>query len=364
MSTHIATCIARAVGGGARAIGSALSLERARTAAGLSATLLFVTPEITNGRLRLSAATYRRTPDRVSGGASLPLVRVESNAALDGELGVYLPRIPIATSRIERVAASTDIVALGCGEVGPSGQTEIVTVGRHKVQVSRAGDGHFSMRAETAWTSLSPVAPSPLREPVGGASVVRGRGVLVGITDRAEGFFLSPTLAKVRQLGAPVPLGEDWGCVGRWGIALGAPKPCQPGGKHLDEMSLIDAFASGSAVDAEGRASSVLATRDPATRQVTLRQGTTTTTLPTAGSALAIADLDLDGQPELVASVDTDRPEEDAVVVSTWAHDGTLTERLRVPVKEGVRALAVCPLEDVRMAPIVAATAGGLWIIR
>jgi hypothetical protein len=117
-------------------------------------------------------------------------------------------------------------------------------------------------------------------------------------------------------------------------------------------------------VDGEGRPGAVLATRDATTRQVTLRHGTTAATLPIAGSALAVADLDLDGQPELVASVDTDRPEEDAIVVDTWARDGTIIERLRVPVKDGVRALAVCPLEDVRMAPIIAATSGGLWIVR
>ena len=326
--------------------------------------LIFVTPEIAHGRVRFGATAYAVDPSRGAHGELAAGGTVEASAELDGELGAYLPHISIAAARVERDAASADVVALACGNVAATAQTEIVAVGRHKVQVGRAGDGRFSVRAEAAWANLSPVAASPLREPIGSAVVVRGRGVLAGITDRTDGFLLSPALAKVRSLGAPVPLGGDWGCVGRAGIALGAPKPCEPSGKHLDDATPFDAFASGNAVDAEGRAIAVLATRDPTTRQVTLRQGTTTATLPAAGSALAIADLDLDGQPEIVTSVDTDRPEEDAIVVSTWARDGAITERLRVPVKDGVRALAVCPVEDVRMAPIVAATSGGLWIVR
>jgi hypothetical protein len=364
MATHIATCIARATGHGARAIATALSLEQARAAMAPARRLVFVAPEIGRGFVRLEATAYAVEPYRADRGGLGPAAgTVEASAELDGELGAYLPRIPIAATRIERAVASADVVALACGNVTAE-QAEIVAVGRHKVQVGRTGDGRFSVRAEATWTSLSPIAPSPLREPIGGAAVVRGRGVLVGITDRADGFLLSPAFAKVRVLGAPVPLGGDWGCASRAGIALGTPKPCEPGGKHLDETAPFDAFASGGAVDAEGRAIAVLATRDPTTRQVTHRQGTTTATLPAAGSALAIADLDLDGQPEIVASVDTDRPEEDAIVVSTWARDGAITERLRVSVKDGVRALAVCPPEDVRMPPIVAATPGGLWIVR
>jgi hypothetical protein len=364
MSTHIATCVARAIGGGARVLTSPLSLEQARAATAPARTMVFVTPEIAHGWVKLEAAEYTVVPYRADSGGLTGGGEIVMNAPLDGELGAYLPRIPISVTHIERAVASSDVVALGCGDVAAAMHPEVVAVGRHKVQVGRAGDGRFSVRAEATWASLSPVAPSPLREPIGGAAIVRGHGVLVGITDRAEGFLLSPALAKVHALSAPVPLGGDWGCANRAGIALGAPKPCDAGGKHLDEPTPFDAFASGHAVDAEGRTVSVLATRDPLTRQVTLRQGTTTATLPSAGGALAIADLDLDGQPEIVSSVDTDHADEDAIVVSTWAHDGTITERLRVPVKDGVRALAVCPAEDVRMAPIVAATPGGLWIVR
>jgi hypothetical protein len=314
--------------------------------------------------VQLKTTAYVVTPHGADRGGLAAIAMVEAGAALDGELGVHLPHNAVAANRIERIPAASDVVALACGDVTATGQTEIVVVSRHKVQVGRAGDGRFSVRAEVSWTSLSPVAPSPLREPIGGAAIVPGGGVLVGISDRAEGFLLSPALAKVRTLGAPVPLGGDFGCVDRSGIALGAPKPCEPRGKHLDDSSLIDAFASGTFVDAEGRAISVLSTRDATTRQVTLRQGTTATTLPVAGSALAVADLDLDGQPELVASADTDRAEDDAIVVDTWGRDGTIAERLRVPLKDGIRALAVCPVEDVRMAPIVAATSGGLWLVR
>ncbi|HVW30427.1 MAG TPA: hypothetical protein VHC69_33955 [Polyangiaceae bacterium] len=362
LSTRIAVCVARAVGGGARPVTSPLSFEQARKAAAPGHPLLYLTAQLAQGRLRVAAAAHAIAAGRNPSDSAF--ARAEASAELDGEIGAYLPRIAVAASRIERAVAPSDIVALACGDVAGNGQAEIVAVGRHKVQIGRAGDGRFSPRVETQWSSLSPVAPSPLREPLGSAVIVRGSGVLVGISDRAEGFLLSPALAKVRVLGAPIPLGDDFGCLSRSGIALGAEGPCGRRGQHTEELPVVDAFASGTVVDAEGRSTAVLATRDPATRRVSLRRGAGTTTLAEAGGALAVADLDLDGQPELLASVDTDKPEEDAVVISTWARDGTIAERLRVPVKDGVRAIAVCPAEDVRMAPIVAATTGGLWLVR
>jgi hypothetical protein len=326
---------------------------------------VFVTAELAQGRLRATAASYppasahQRTPG--------PGARAEASRRFDGELGAFLPPIALAATRVEHAAAPADIVALACGDVAGRDETELVTVSRHKVQVGKVGDGRFSVRAEAAWSALSPVAPSPLREPIAGVALVRGERVVAGLSDRADGIALSPALAPLGRLDAPLPW-EGVGCLSRSGVALGSPSPCTRGEPHsIDGVNAdgIDAFASGTFVDEKGKVSHVAAWRTADTRAVTLRDAAgRTASVPSAGGALALADVDLDGQPELLASVDTEKAEEDAVVVSTWARDGTIAERLRIPVKDGVHALAVCPLEDFRMAPIVAAAGGGLWLVR
>src|SRR5581483_7804610 len=85
LSTRIATCLARALGQGARALGGAPALEQARTAAGGARTLVFVLPELAQGRLRTPVATYAITPDRTRTGTPAPSGRAEATCALDGE---------------------------------------------------------------------------------------------------------------------------------------------------------------------------------------------------------------------------------------------------------------------------------------
>jgi hypothetical protein len=367
LATRIAISVAAALGSGARALNGAVSLELAMRSAGTSRTLVDVSPELARGRLRLSAAAYllASAPSAPRASADVAARRAEASRRLDGELGQYLPKIALAVTRTERAAAGTDIVALACGDVTGKDEPELVTVGRRRLQVGRMGDGHFTARAETAWASLSPVAPSPLREPIGGVVVVTGDRVLAGLSDRADGVALSTSLAPLGRLEAPLPW-EHVGCLSRTGTALGAPRPCTRGAASVVDVSAadgIDAFASGMFVDVKGKVVRVVAWRTPRSREVTLRDDAgRMASAGVAGSALALADLDLDGQPELVASVDTDDPAADAMVVSTWGRDGAVTERLRVPVKEGVHALAVCPADDVRMARLVAATGGGLWL--
>jgi hypothetical protein len=372
LSSRIAASIAAAVGGSARALPGALSLAEARKAAGDAKVLVLATPELAHGKLQVTAVVYPVALgfwDRLRDAEATPTTRATGVRHLDGEIGALLPKnlFAFAAPRIERVAAISDVVALACGDVAGHGEAELLAVGRRKVQLGAVNGGRFSIRAEASWTALSPIAPSPLREPIGSAEIESGARVAIGLTDRASGLWLSPSLEPLEKQEGVLPWGAA-GCLSRAGISLGPPHPCKPGATVAIDAATatdVDAFASGTTVGASGKVVRVVAFRSARTREVTLRDdaGRTATT-PISGAALALGDLDLDGDPELVTSVDTDKPEADAVVVSTWTRAGEVVPRLRIPVKDGVHALAACPAEDLSVAPIVAATGNGLWIVR
>jgi hypothetical protein len=79
---------------------------------------------------------------------------------------------------------------------------------------------------------------------------------------------------------------------------------------------------------------------------------------------LAIADLNGDGQFELLTSSDTLEATQDTLSVHSIAPQGKPVPRLQLPVNEGITALAVCPQGNQGIAPIVVGTRARLWIIR
>src|SRR6185295_207047 len=96
---------------------------------------------------------------------------------------------------------------------------------RRRIDRGRIRGGRFETTADAVWTALSPVAPSPLREPIASVVFSQGRHIDVGLTDRRSGVRLSSTLAEVGSLDQPVP----WfgvGCLARAGVGLGTPRPC------------------------------------------------------------------------------------------------------------------------------------------
>jgi hypothetical protein len=78
------------------------------------------------------------------------------------------------------------------------------------------------------------------------------------------------------------------------------------------------------------------------------------------GTQVAIADLDLDGIPEVITT--SDGPD-DLVLVSSFAK-GLLTPRLRFPAKEGVRAIGICPPEEKGVPGLVAVVGSEVWLVR
>src|SRR6185436_1055700 len=109
----------------------------------------------------------------------------------------------------------------------------------------------------------------------------------------------------------------------------------------------LDAVAAASYVASDGTVRVIAATRDPRTAELRVRADGKAATLLHSGAQIALADLDQDGSPEILSTLDilpkppTD--DADALLITTLQSDGSLLERARVQVPGGVRAVAACP---------------------
>ena len=214
----------------------------------------------------------------------------------------------------------------------------------------------------------------PLRQPIGFASIVEGptaaqpRGYLdVSISDRAGSLRLDAELAVIRKMkGKAVPHGTTTACTWINDLLLGekavacserGPSPALTDLKHR-----TDAMASAHVIGVDGTGATLVALRKDST--LVLRDARGDKIIGRVGAQIARGDIDQDGAPEVVTAIDTLAPRFDAVEVRTLHTTGTVERRFKVAVPGGVQALALCPPDGPRRAPVVVATKGELWVLR
>ena len=348
---------------------------------------MYLTAEISAGKLRVTADVYpvpRSVWARIRNPAPGPIAHAFAEAPIDAELRTYLAPVPlVATPTIERARNfESDVVGLACGDLDQDGSLEIVAVSRRRVSTLRLRGGRVQILTSRAWHDLSPVAPAPLREAIGFASIVtppEGPSFVdVGLTDRARSVRLDGELHTLASLaGIAVPDGASSACTRIPGLVVTGPVgPCHPGDPSPLTPSIggqYDAFASTRLLSARGEPYVVWAGREHGALEARDDAGHKTA-LESVGAQLALGDLDQDGEPEILASLDTQNPLDDAVVVRTWSRSAAipmgagpsarLHEVLRIPAPAGVHAIAVCPPDGPGAAPFVVATADELWVVR
>jgi hypothetical protein len=153
-------------------------------------------------------------------------------------------------------------------------------------------------------------------------------------------------------------------------------EPCTPGDAPVVKASglALDALVEADVTARDGSVQRIRATHSPVTGNVELESGSARATLSSAGAQLAIADLDGDGDAEILWTTDAlpatgpgatpDRAEQpDALIISAWHPGSNPTERARIAVPTGVRAVAACPPDAAGPAKVVLTTPGELWVV-
>jgi hypothetical protein len=356
---------------GARTASEPADLGRARAMARSAAALLHLEIELVRGELRVTAGVHRARAtfwERVREPRPPPLLHAFASRRIDAEVRTFLAPVPLVVSRVDKAMTDErEPVALACDDIDGDGALELLVVGRRRLASGRLRAGRFQLLASVTWAELSAVAASPLREPIATAHV-RGGAVDVGLSDRAQAVRLDGRLAALEKWGRRIPWAPD-GCVRVAGMWLGpaveacSTKDAKPALSTFGERT--DAVAGALVLTKSGRARRVRAGRLFNQGVVVLRDDAgRSARIEGVGAQLSVADLDEDGQPELLSGADTLHATGDALIVRTWMDAGGVTERLRLAVPGGVHALAGCPREGDGMKPIALAMPGEIWVVR
>lgn len=276
-------------------------------------------------------------------------------APLDAELRTLIPPPPLVVSEVLKLKApERGIVALACGPLGSDGGQELALVSRGSVRVGRVVGRAFAERKRASWSSLSAIAPAPLREPIASAEITAQGALRVGLTDRKDGLELSRDLAVLARFPALLPA-PGGGCVERGPLGLLARwGSCTLPSNGRTQPATLDAIA--------GQNGTQLG-RDQASGKLNGARPELGLAKNRVGAQLALGDADSDGAPELAFSADTLDARSDRLTLVTL-EGNKLVPRFELPAP-GITAVAICAgREGPGMAPLVVATGDELWLIR
>ncbi len=400
LAVRIAAQVAGRIGV-AKAHPQPAALAVARGVSGRAASLVYLQLEIAKGELRVTADLYPVVSngwERLRNPVPGPRAHAFANAPLDAEIRGFLAPVLLEQTTLHKIRHDEgEIIAVGCGDVDGDGGNELVLVTRARVAIAKIRAGKLVVLRAAAWSAIASRAPVPMREPLASVLVSpRGhRGeILLGTTDRG-GVAVDAALVARRQLtGLPVIGADGEGCAlpsPEAGAYDGPVVPCDlavalkpgasaagtaaakaAGAKSGEPLPLFippaqryDAIATLDAVGRDGAVAHIVAAHEPGGKMRVRRQDVggakaIEATLEGTGTQVAIADLDLDGIPEVITT--SDGPD-DLVLVSSFAK-GVLTPRLRFPAKEGVRAIGICPPEEKGVPGLVAAVGSEVWLVR
>lgn len=358
------------------------SFSEARTAARhADRPLVFLQPELRGGTLLLSVDSVQ-WPQSFWQRAKNPEGNVVQHLALsvaaDGEIRSLLPR-PSGIFASKRTFSNPipDPLAIACGDADGTGGQQIVVVGRRRIVVGRFSERGFVPSYEADWSTVSPVSPTPLRAPLASAIVEPG-AITIGLSDRMFGVRLVATSPgegrdaefAPRKIGRAHPVGGGrclpYSATG----VLPEEVPCPSSGQATvpkTEKESLAVWLRSVVTDARG-IPRVVTLRSKASghiAEVVVRSPTSPTgraSLERVGDQFAVADLDGDGQVEVISTSPSEPHERDSITVHTF-DEGKLVPRRTVSTGP-VQAIGVCPFFGMNPLTVVAAVGNEFWVLQ
>jgi hypothetical protein len=334
---------------------------------------VYLETEIVRGDLRATIDVYSAMAnawDRIRNPLPSPTSHSFSSAKIDSEVRTFLTPLFLEQASVHKAHHELgDVLAAACGDLDGDGGDELALVTRTRIVTGRVVGDKFVAERTASWSALAPALPVAMREPLATAAVATN-AVYAGLTDRG-GVSLTPDFAGHAALrGLPAPAGDDdVVCLmpePSAGAFDGAPTGCAGSREDGPKMALpaprYDAFAAANVADAAGAIRTVVAVREPSGKLRLKAADATRTPAGDYGAELVVGDLDQDGAPEIVTSVDGP---DDAISVFSWVSataDPILRWRTAAPA--GVRALAVCPPERQGQPVLVAVVGDEIWLVR
>ncbi|HEX7665467.1 MAG TPA: hypothetical protein VF407_13170 [Polyangiaceae bacterium] len=376
LALRVAWVLAGKINAASHALPKVASLSVARAAAGRAAGLVYVSTRLEKGQLRVTADVFPVVAngwDRAREPAPSPRAHAYAEERIDAEVRTFSPPLSLEQAQIHKAHHDeTGVIAAACGDLDGDGGLEIALISRGNVAVGQlrgTGDQEkFVVAKKVALAARSARVPTPLREPLAGAAFGEGR-LLVGTSDR-EGVELGADL-ELRTTFTGIPAATSTGtskleCARldpASGALSGELRPCassSSGAVIAAPLPRFDTLAFSDVVDKGGTSRSALAARD-LDGKLFVKYGTATRTFDDVGAQSVVADLDLDGVPEIVTT--RNATTDDAIQI--WSYDGAQTrDRRKIPAPAGVSALAVCPPEASGAPALVAVVGPEIWIVR
>ena len=360
--------------------------SRRRSACSTSDTsLLLLEPQLRGGKLGITANATSAPGSfwaRVRGDQARVLAHSYVETALDVELRSFFPPVPLVRPTVAAYSQPLPSAnAVACGDVNGDGALDVVLSDRQRVLLGYLTPEGYQTTHETRWSALSDVAAVPLRETL--AAVFIGRdSVTASSSDRRLWVKLDDQLRLLEAHPDWLAAGSDV-CVPRAPFSEQAfTHPCtqaapSQGNQPFQPFDRVVTFAT-----AEARPTRLTAWRDPATAtlQVRLEQDDAQTgqsyqlQYPSVGAQVTVADLNLDGQAELVASSDSLIAAHDELRVWPLVRPATgaappdaapATPPIwTIPIPTGVQAVGACPADELGLAATLVVSGEQLLVVR